>query len=32
MGTFIIPEDVDLDDLIDDAEDNNEDNNSAKAS
>lgn len=32
MGTFIIPEDVDLDDLNNDAEDNNEDNNSTKAS
>lgn len=32
MGTFIIPEDVDLDDLNDDSEDNNEDNNSTKAS
>lgn len=32
MGTFIIPEDVDLDDLNDDSEDNNEDNYSTKAS
>lgn len=32
MGTFIIPEDVDLDDLNDDSEDDNEDNNSTKAS